>query len=246
MTHLKRLSLPKSWPLPRKGLKFAVNPDPGPHAKMHCMPLRVILRDVLGYADGAKEAKQILVAGKVLVDKTPRKRGRFPVGLMDVIEIPATKQYFRMSVAHLGLGLEKITEAEASSKFCKIVGKTTLKKGVQQLNLHDGKNILVKKDIYKVGDTVIISLPDQKITKHLKFEKGAHGLITAGRNRGVQGKIKDIETKDHMLEIPTVTLEAKHKEIKTLREYIFVCQATKATKKHPEGHTQRGAGKEAA
>lgn len=223
MTHLKRLRIPKTWPIPRKGLKFAVNPDPGPHTKSGCMPLRVILRDLLGYAENARESRIILTQGKVLVDKKPRKRGRFPVGLMDIIEIPDTKQYFRMIIGESGLRLEKITQAEAAWKFCKITGKTTLKKGTHQLNLHDGKNILVKKDTYRVGDSVMISLPDQKILKHLRLEKGSHGLITGGKNIGIWGRIKEIEKKKHMLEKSTVTIDsATKKEIKTLREYIFV------------------------
>jgi small subunit ribosomal protein S4e len=116
MAHLKRLGIPKNWPMPRKGSKFAVRPSSGPHAIMECMPLRVILRDVLGYADNAKESMHILSQGMVLVDKKPRKRSRFPVGLMDVIEIPAAKKYFRMVTGKAGLVLEKMDESQASFK----------------------------------------------------------------------------------------------------------------------------------
>ena len=245
MTHLKRLGVPKTWPIPRKGLTFAVTPSPGPHPKKECMPLRIILRDLLGYADSAKETRSILSHGKLLVDKKPRKSSKFPVGLMDMIEIPEAKQHFRMITSKSGLGLEKISEADSAKKFCKIRSKTTLKGGIQQLNLHDNKNILVKKDNYRVGDTIIISLPDQKILKHLKLEKGAQCLITAGRNIGSWGKIKDIETKEHMLEKPTITIDTDKREIKTLRKYIFVAERdAKAAKpeknKHPD--TQKGTG----
>jgi small subunit ribosomal protein S4e len=242
MTHTKRLGIPKTWPMSRKGLKFAVTPDPGPHAKEECMPLRVILRNLLRYAENAKETRNIIVGGKILVDKKPRKNDKFPVGLMDVIEIPETKQHFRMITKKTGLGLEELDESDASSKTCKITGKTTLKKGMMQLNLHDGRNILVtKRDTYKPGDSVVISLPGQKIIKHLKLEKGSHGFITAGRNIGIWGKIKDIESKEHMLEKPTVTIDSGHSEIKTLKDYIFVAEPAKGrtptgTGRHPEGH----------
>lgn len=222
MTHLKRLGVPKTWPIPRKGLKFAVTPSPGPHPKRDCMPLRIILRDLLGYADTSREAMSILSQGKILVDKKPRKSPKFPVGLMDVMEIPDTKQVFRMITTKRGLGLEKISDAESAWKFCKIIGKTTLKGGIQQLNLHDGYNILSKKDAHKVGDTLMISIPDKRVLKHLKLEKGSRCVVTAGRNIGSWGTIKEIETKDHMLEKSTVTLDTGKREIKTLKEYIFI------------------------
>ncbi len=226
MAHLKRLGIPGSWPMPRKGSKFAVRPSPGPHAIMQCMPLRVILRDLLGYADNAKESMSILSQGKVLVDKKARKSSRFPVGLMDVIEIPDARVYFRVVAGRSGLILEKTDESGASCKTCRITGKTTLKKGVQQLNLHDGRNILVKKDTYRVGDSVSISLPDQKILSHALFAKGSDCFVTGGRNIGIRGTIKEINNKKHMLEKSTVTIDVNSgsakKEIKTLKKHIFI------------------------
>jgi small subunit ribosomal protein S4e len=222
MTHLKRLRMPKTWPLTRKGEKFVVTPSPGPHAKMECMPLRVILRDLLGFASNAKETREILSKGNLLVDKKPRASSRFPIGIMDVIEIPDAKKHFRMIITSSGLDIHEIPESEATKKLCKIEGKTTLKKGLQQLNLHDGRNILVKKDAYKVGDSITISIPDQKILKHHRLEKGAYCLITSGRNIGTQGRIKEIEEKQHMLEKSTVTIDTPKGDIKTLRGYVFI------------------------
>ncbi len=235
MTHLKRFSIPMSWPMSRKREKFAISPSPGPHARMDCIPLRVILREILGYADSAREARSILSQGKVLVDKRPRRDSGFPVGLMDVIEIPDTRDYFRAVAGTRGLELEKIGKDEASCKVCKIRGKTTVRGGMQQLNLHDGRSLLIKRDTYKVGDSITLSLPEQKILKHYRLEKGSHGFITAGRNIGIWGRIKEIEKREHNLEKSTITLEAEkpsgdnwqgtdNREIKTLREYIFVAE----------------------
>ncbi len=235
MTHLKRFSIPRAWLMSRKREKFAISPSPGPHTRTDCIPLRVILRDLLGYADSAREARSILSQGKVLVDKRPRRDSGFPVGLMDVIEIPDTRDYFRMVAGTKGLELEKIGKTEAFWKICKIRAKTTLKGGIQQLNLHDGRNLLIKKDTYKVGDSIMLSLPEQKILKHYRLEKGSHGFITAGRNIGIWGRIKEIEKREHNLEKSTVTLEVdkssgdtqqgtNKREIKTLREYIFISE----------------------
>jgi small subunit ribosomal protein S4e len=240
MVHLKRFSIPMNWPMSRKKDKFAVSPSPGPHARAGCVPLRVILRDILGYADNAREARNILSRGKVLVDKRPRRDSGFPVGLMDVVEIPEAGGCFRMVAGTRGLELMRIGREESSCKICRIRGKTTVKGGIRQLNLHDGRSILVRKDTHGVGDSVMISLPEQKILKHYRLEKGSHGFITAGRNMGIWGRIKSIEKKGHMLEKSTVTLDTEgtgRREIKTLRKYIFVAErGDKAPKPRRAGH----------
>lgn len=217
--------MPGFWPVPRKGKIFIVRPMPGPHPKERCIPLQVILRDVLRYSESHEETKKTLREGKVLVDKKPRKDPKFPVGLMDVIEIPEAKKRYRVGVSHRGLILDEIDEKEADRKLCMINGKTTIKKGMCQLNLHDGRNILLKKDMYRVGDSVEISIPEQSILKHYRFEKGEKAMIIAGRNIGVKGKIKDIHERRNMLEKSVVVLETSKGEIKTLRDYILVGEA---------------------
>jgi len=222
MAHLKRLVMPREWPLSKKAEKFVVSPIPGPHPKMRCIPLQVIIRDILGYAESAREARKILNEGKVLVDGKVRKEAKFPVGLMDVIEIPEIKEYYRVVLGKSGLFLQKIPKSETSLKLCRIQGKKTLKKGIQQLNLHDGRNINVDKDVYRVGDSILIHLPDQKILKHFKLQPGSPAVVISGRNTGVSGKIKDIRERKSMLEKSTVKIDAKDKVIETLKEYVMV------------------------
>jgi small subunit ribosomal protein S4e len=215
--------MPRNWPLSRKEQKFVTKPGPGPHSLEGSLPLKIILREVLGLADTSKEARSILNAGKVLVDKKPRKELRFPVGLMDVIEIPETKKFFRADVSSKGITLREIGVAESASKTVKIVGKTTISGGRTQLNLHDGRNMILNKDMYSVGDSLVISLPDQKVLKHLKFQKDQTALIISGRNAGERGKIKDIHPKKNMLEKSTVTITTHSgRDIQTLKEYVLI------------------------
>ncbi|RLJ09292.1 MAG: 30S ribosomal protein S4e [Candidatus Aenigmatarchaeota archaeon] len=222
MSHMKRLLAPKFWRVSKKENKFIVSPSPGPHPKKTCIPLKVLLRDILNYAENSLEVKKILNEGKVLVDKKPRKDPKFPTGLMDIVEIPETNQYFRVSVNKHGLCLEEIDKSKANAKLCKITGKTIVNGGVTQLNLHDGRNVLVEKDVYKVGDSVLIGLPDQKIIKHFKFEPGADALIVSGRNKGLKGKVKEIKKRKTMLERGVVKIDVKGKEIETAKKYIIV------------------------
>ncbi len=231
MGHMKRYTMPTYWPLPRKGNKFVIRPSPGPHSATMSMPLQVILRDVLGYAHNAGEVRKILTSGKIMVDKKVRKDPGFPVGMMDVIEIPDAKGYFRVMVNRNGLYLKKIPKAQADKKLCRIEGKKSIKGGKTQANLHDSRNVLLKKDAYKVGDSLLISLPEQKILKHFPLAKGAHALIIAGRNMGSEGRITSIKQSRGMMEKSTVTLVSGKREIQTLREYVMAGEVAVPQKK---------------
>lgn len=222
MGHMKRYLMPKYWPLSRKGKTFVARPRPGPHPMLMSMPLQVIVRDCLGYAEGAGEARSILKAGKVLVDGKARKDPNFPVGLMDIVEIPDTKEHFRVGVNRSGLFLERISGSHAGSKLCRIEGKRTLKGGRTQLSLHDGRNVLLRKDAYRTGDSLLLSLPGQKIIRHFSLARGARGLVIAGRNMGIQGRVGEIRQRKGMMEKSTITLVSGKREIHTLKEYVMV------------------------
>lgn len=221
-TTLKRYSMPEYWNVPKKANVFVVRPMPGAHKMDECIPLQIILRDILKVAQTGKEVKQILNSEKILVDKKTRKEPKYPVGLMDIVEIPDIKKYYRINTNKSGLYLEDIKETEADRKLCKIVGKTTLKGGLTQLNLHDGRNIILKKNAYNVGDSLLIHLPDQKILRHIKFQKGEPAMIISGKNMGIRGKINDIKRRKTMLEKSTVTIKTAEKEIETLLDYAMV------------------------
>jgi len=227
MAHMKRYTIPRFWSVPKKDYVFVVRPSAGPHAKKECIPMQVLLRNVIGYAHTAKEARTILNTGGVLVDKRVRKDPKYPVGLMDVFEIPEINAHFRIVVDKHGLSAKKIGKDETNVKLCRITGKKNIKGGMFQLALHDGRNIAIKKNSYKVGDSLLISLPNQDVVKHFKFEKGVKGTIIAGKNIGATGKIKDFVVKKNMLEKPTVTIDSEKKEINTLTDYILVGEITK-------------------
>ncbi|MEE9405992.1 MAG: 30S ribosomal protein S4e [Candidatus Aenigmarchaeota archaeon] len=223
MKALKRYSMPKHWRVPRKTYTWVVSSIPGPHRKEDCLPLQMVVRDVLKLADNAKEAKKIIFQGKILIDKKPKKEPGHPVGIMDIIEIPEAKKFYRVLASRSGMELKNIKAEAGEHKLCRIEGKKNVKGGMTQLNLHDGRNLLMKggKE-YGRGDALVIHLPDQKIIKHIKFAKGAEALIIAGRNRGNRGKIKEIKVRKNMLEKSTVTLQAKEREILTPLNYVMI------------------------
>ena len=182
---LKRLNAPKSWPVPRKDNVWVTSPDPGPHALARCMPLSVVLRHLLRVADTAAEAKKVLSAKQVLVDGRVVTEGKFPVGLMDVVSLVTPDKHYRMLLDNRGkFILVEVAADRAKWKLCRIENKTYVQSGRLQLNLHDGRNILVDQDSYKTGDVLKIELPTQKVMDAYKMVQGNVAMIVSGRNAG--------------------------------------------------------------
>ncbi|MBI2657857.1 30S ribosomal protein S4e [Candidatus Woesearchaeota archaeon] len=214
--HLKRLAAPKTWNVRRKGIKFITKPVPGPHSIEKGIPLSALLKEVLDYAATTREVKKILHTSEIKIDGKPRKDFRFPIGVFDTLEFKGTNEFFRIIMDKKGkVGLIKIGREEASLKPCKIIGKR-LVRGKTQLNLYDGKNILVDKDGYKVGDTVLLSLPDQKISKHFKLGKKSAIFLTGGKHIGETGKVEDIA------ESRIIYKNKDGELVETLKDYAFV------------------------
>ena len=214
-SHLKRPAIPKSWPVKRRNIVFITRPSPGPHPFNLSIPLKILIRDVLGFAKNSKEVKKILHNNEILVDCIRRKELKFPVGIMDVVDIKKIEQQFRIMLDKGKIGLISIDKKESTIKPCKIIGKTKVK-GKTQLNLYDGKNILVDKDDYKNGDTVVISLPKQEIKEHIKLQKGCYIYLIGGKHNADIGKIEDIISNK-------ITYKRESGEIiETLKKYVFV------------------------
>ena len=57
--------------------------------------------------------------------------------------------------------------------------------------MDDGRNIIVEKDDYKVGDTVVINITNLKIKESIKLEKGACAYLIGGKHIGQTGNIID-------------------------------------------------------
>jgi small subunit ribosomal protein S4e len=221
MAKLKALLAPSFWRVPKKVRKWTVSPRPGPHKKFESIPLQIIVRDILKLVDTGKEAKTIINRGEILVDGKPRKDHAYPVGLFDVVAIPSLKQFYRVVPHAGGLKLTKISEKESNSKICKIIGKTIVKKGKIQLNLHDGKNILVDKDEYRTGDSLLVELPNLKIVKRVPLEKGNVGIVVKGKNSGKLGKVKGLIAAS--VKCPTkIICEIGDKDTEILKDQLFI------------------------
>jgi len=219
--HMKRQMSPTFWPIHRKGAVWSVRPSPGPHPSKVSTPLTVVIRDFLGLAETAKEAKRIINEGKVKVDGKTRRNERYSIGLMDVLEIPEADQRYRVLPAHGGrFVLHPISKAETDYKLCRIVGKTTIKGGKTQLNLHDGRNVLTEEGSYDVGDIVKLDVVGQEITDHIGFKPGVRVIITGGRSQGQFGILMDLGPEPGKKRTATIRTP-ENDDVRTLASYVF-------------------------
>ncbi len=192
--HLKRLPAPRSWTLSRKTDFWVAKPAPGPHPIEESVPLGLILRDMLKVCDTAREARHILNNRHVLVDGRAVTEPKFPVGLMDVLSLEEMKSHYRMVVDTRGrMALTPIEAGEAKWKLCRIESKTTVRGGKTQVNLHDGRNVLVGKEQFKTGTTLKVGVPDQKLLGHFELAPGAAALITGGKHVGELAHVLQVQ-----------------------------------------------------
>ncbi len=222
--HLKRHQSPAFWPIHRKGGTWAVRTSSGPHSMNTSIPTTVILRDQLKYATTAREAKSLIKNGKILIDGKVRKDDRFPVGLMDVVTIPDSGEYFRVLPDHGGkLKFLAITAEEAQFKLCRITGKTSLKAGKTQLNLHDGNNVVLnaEADQYKINDVLKIKVPEKEILDSIEFKEMQQVIITGGRSQGSEGVLIGLGSESGWKKTATIRTPDGD-DIRTLSQYLFV------------------------
>lgn len=229
--HIKRLTIPNSWKIPKKENVWAVKPSPGKHPIEQAMPLGMVIRDMLHYADTMKEARRIIGAKKIYVDGSPETDYKAPVGLMDVISIPDSGENYRMLFDARGrLTMTPIDSERAKWKLCSVYNKTSIRGGKTQINLHDGRNIIVDKDVYRTGDVLKISLPEQKIIKHLKMEEGNRALVIGGRHRGSLAVVSDYE----VIKGPHPNIVRFKEGFETIKDNVFVVGTNVSEIKLPE------------
>ena len=215
---IKRLAAPKLWKFKRKTkMRFAIAPRPGPHPKNACLPLGHIMRDLLGIAETNREVRSILNRKLVKVDGIIRKDSSFPLGLMDVLTIGDT--HWRIVPGKSGLDMKPITAAESLLKPLKVVNKRHVN-GKTQINLHDGRNMLVDKDVYRTSDVILYDLAGKSVKSVVQFKRGALILIAEGKNRGKVGRVEDIISV-RGLQPSRVIVKSDKETLETLKDFVF-------------------------
>ncbi|ABO09164.1 30S ribosomal protein S4e [Pyrobaculum calidifontis] len=197
MVHLRKSLAPYWWPIPRKaGGVWAVRPSTGPHSLEYSLPLAVVVRDVLRYAKTLREARYIISRGYIKVDGVVRKDYKFPIGLMDVVEIVPTGEIYRVVPDEAKYyDLKPIPSSEAALKPLRVEGKTAVSGGRIQLHFHDGRNLILPPDVgrqIKTFDTVVYDLENKAIKTHLPLRLGQLAVVTHGGNIGFVGQFFEV------------------------------------------------------
>jgi len=228
--HLKRLPAPAFWPIHRKEFRWTARPKPGAHEIDRCLPLLLVVRDILHLAKTRKEARFLLSEGNVVVNGRIRRDDTYPVGLMDVIAFPVMNTAYRVLPApRKGLILHPIPGDEREFKLCQIVNKTCVKGGHLQLNLNDGRNILLRvadpgnpvEDRYETHGTLKLQLPSAEITDYVALTKGVLAVITGGKNIGHWGEVVALDEVEGT-HSPTITLKGEEDDLyTTIIDYVF-------------------------
>lgn len=214
--HLKRLASPKTWPIGKKVLTFVTRPNPGAHKDSHQISITVFLRDMVKVLDNVKEVKYVLHNKDCLIDGVAVHDNKRGVGIFDTVSLPKLKKYFRVCVTNRNkLSFVEIDEKESTQKVCKITGKKVLKGNKIQINTEDGRNFLVDKDTYKVGDSIVTELPKQKITNHLPLDKGALVYLIEGTQVGHVANVEAVED-------DVITVKIGDKVVRTKKDYAVV------------------------
>lgn len=188
--HIKRLSAPKSWPLGRKERTWVTKPKPGRSFDL-AISLSNALKELTGVARTSKEVRYLLRNVGAQVNGSPVYDARRPVGFMDVISIPEQDRHWRIGLTKKGrLCAVEISSSDAKKRLVKVVGKTRLA-GKFQINCADGTNLVVGKDQYRTGDSLLVEGSDVK--KHFALSEGATIILTSGSHLSEVGTVDAIE-----------------------------------------------------
>ena len=193
---MKRVYAPSSWLLSKLEGRYAPKPSSGPHKSRESIPLLVILRNKLKYAINGHEVKEIVKHrdGNILVDAKVRRDPHYPLGFMDVLSIPKTKEHYRIFFdVKKRFILHPIDSKEADFKLLKVIRKAMGPNKIPYIVTDDGRTIRFPDHDIKVGDVIKFNIATGKIEKIIKMELEAAAILTGGNSCGRVGIIQKIE-----------------------------------------------------
>jgi len=220
--HLKRLNAPHHWMLSKLGGTFAPRPTHGPHSLKECLPLILIIRNRLHYALNGKEVTMIVKNRQIKIDGKIRTDTRFPVGFMDVLTIPKTKENFRLMYnTNRRFCLVPLDAEQAKFKLCKVKKSVVGTNGIPFIVTHDGRTFRYPHPEIKVNDTVKLNLETGKIEDFIKYEVGNTAMMVGGHSMGRVGVIVKREVHPGSFEIVHIK-DAQGKTFTTRKNNVFV------------------------
>ena len=210
MTHQKRLSAPKHYPVERKGLTYTTTVK-GSRSSDIGIPAVVFLREVTGYADTKKEAKTIIREGDLYRNGDRVRDVQDSIGILDVVELPKTEETFRVLPRRDRLNF---VDTEDSRTAAKIDGKTV--EGDEYVyHLHNGENYRAEEQ-YSTDSTLIF---DDGV-EEAEMEVGSQAVILDGKHAGKAAEI--VELHGRGMRADTATVETSDAEFEIRQDKLFI------------------------
>ena len=211
MTHQKRNTIPRNWPVRTKGSKYIVLP------KSKGIPITIVFREILGICKNRKEVKKAINMKRIIVNGKEAKDERNCVNLFDKITILPKEIHYQISLSRVGkYSAEEVNKKEINKKVSKIISKKKLPGNRIQINLIDGRNFLSKIKC-KVGDSVLIDFKKKKIEQCIPLEQNSNAIVFGGKHAGARGKISKLEDK-------SAKIKTKDDEVSVLIKQIMVVE----------------------
>ncbi len=217
--HMKRLAMPRTWAIPKKTHVWAAKQRPGAHSVDESVPAGMLLRDMLGVADTAKEAKRMIADRDLIVNGKKVKDAKAPVGIMDTVSIPKLNANYRILLTGKGkLTAVPISEEDTKWSLFRVEGKNKVAGSKLQVNLSSGRNILISENKYKTGDTLKMTFEGNEVLAVYPYDVNAVVLVINGRHAGKVETIASVKD-GSATAAATVTFESK---TETVKDNVFV------------------------
>jgi small subunit ribosomal protein S4e len=212
--HLKTVVAPRTVPIERKLTVWMTRPRAGPHKFESAIPLSLALKK-LKFALVKRDAKTFIRSGSVRIDGKVVKDLKYPVGVMDVLEVEGNA--FRVLLDTKNHLTFKDT-SKPNVKVCRVEKKHRTKGGKLHITLHDGRCIIDYN--CSIGDSIVISLPDGKPVAHIPLSVNGYAMIIKGKHVGKFVTINNISEATEKRKAE-VTFTYNGETFNTPKEYVF-------------------------
>ncbi|MFB6174883.1 MAG: hypothetical protein ABEJ87_02815 [Candidatus Nanohalobium sp.] len=187
MTHQKRLSAPKHYPIQRKHYSY-VSGIKGSRSSETAIPAVLFLRDVTGYAESEKEAKQIIRNGQLLRNGERVRDVKEGIGVLDVVTLEEVDEAYRVIIEGDDLRFVEIDDSEKT--IARIEEKAT--EGEEFVyHLHNGDNYRTEES-FETGSSLLLNGDAEEV----KREEGAQVLVISGQHAGEVAELKEVHRRN--------------------------------------------------
>ena len=185
MTHQKRLSAPKHYPIEKKDQTYITTSNDSRSSEIS-IPTLLFLREVTGYAETKKEAKKIVKNGEIQRNQEKIRNVEAGLATLDTVTIEKTEDRYRVINQKDEIKFQPIEDS------AKVIAKITDKAPEQEeyvYRLHNGENIQTSEE-YQTESTVTIE--NGEIQKEIEMEEDQKALVIKGKHAGKTAQIQEI------------------------------------------------------